>query len=426
MTASQPAPSNAGPHTTTSLPWLLIGVGVVLRIVWALIFPVEPVSDSHAYDVFARNIVEHGVYGWTPEQPGAYWPVGTSALAALTYLVVGDSYAGVVALNLLAAFFSMILVYRLGEIYFGVHAAFWSVAVMAFWPNLIMFTSILSSELFFIVFTLAGLWFWERRDDLPWSHLLLCGLAWAAACYIRPIILLVPLTLVIVALPGGLSSIVRTGLRAVGVTVIVLALVAPWSYRNHQVFGEFVLMSTNFGPNLWMGNNPESDGGYMRLPDDVRGLPETERARILGDLAKDYIREDPLGFVVRTLHKSVILHDRETIGVAWNQQAIDRILGTRGSVALKVVASGYWYLLLLGAFGGIAILMRRDPLRAIFNPPVALWAYVTALHAVIVVMDRYHMPSSPFIALLAGVTLATILAGRQTASRPAAPDSAAG
>lgn len=406
---------------SSTVLWMLITAGMLLRLAWALVFPVEPVSDSHAYDVFARNLFQHGVYGWTPEEPGAYWPVGTSALVALTYLLVGDSYVGVVMLNLLAGLVSMILVYRLGEIYFDTRVALCAVAAMAFWPNLIMFTSILSSELFFIAFTLGGLWFWERRSGIGWVNLLLCGLLWGAACYVRPIILLVPLALVIAALPYGMAGLLRKALRAGLVTVLMLALVAPWSYRNYQVFDQFVLVSTNFGPNLWMGNNPESDGGYMPLPDKVRGLSETERAQVLGDIAKEYIREDPLRFARDTLRKLVRLHDRETIGVAWNEAAIERRLGSEGLLALKVLSTGYWYLLLICAFAGIVALLRRDPVRAIFNPPLAIWAYFAALHAVVVVMDRYHMPSAPFIALLAGISVAAIFSRRSAgASRAAA------
>ena len=36
------------------------------------------------------------------------------------------------------------------------------------------------------------------------------------------------------------------------------------------VLGEFVLIATNGGPNLWMGNHPGADGTYTALPDDAR------------------------------------------------------------------------------------------------------------------------------------------------------------
>ena len=59
-----------------------------------------------------------------------------------------------------------------------------------------------------------------------------------------------------------------------GAAAAIAATIAPWSIRNNAVFGEFVLLSTNGGPNLWMGNNPDSTGFYMPLPSSVDGLSE--------------------------------------------------------------------------------------------------------------------------------------------------------
>ena len=57
----------------------VLTTALVLRVAWGILVPVVPVADSNAYDVFARVLTEHGVYGWTPGEPSAYWPVGTSA-----------------------------------------------------------------------------------------------------------------------------------------------------------------------------------------------------------------------------------------------------------------------------------------------------------------------------------------------------------
>ena len=47
--------------------WVIF-IGMGLRILWALAMPVNPVSDSVAYDTFARNLAQHGVYGWTQDE----------------------------------------------------------------------------------------------------------------------------------------------------------------------------------------------------------------------------------------------------------------------------------------------------------------------------------------------------------------------
>ena len=139
---------------------IIIAAGLLLRCIWAITIPLVPVSDSFAYDSFARTLVSHGVYGWSAEEPSAYWPVGTAAIVAATYWCFGDTYAGVVALNLVASVMTMYFVFRLGEAYFGAAAGLGASAIIAFWPNLIMFTTILSSELYFIALTVIGLYFW--------------------------------------------------------------------------------------------------------------------------------------------------------------------------------------------------------------------------------------------------------------------------
>lgn len=396
--------------------WIILALGMGLRIAWALAVPVMPMSDSWAYHQFARNIVDHGIYGWTPTEPTAYWAVGTSAAIAFTYLFT-DGYGGVVLLNLLAGFLTIVLTQRLAARWFGEAVGLVAMALVAIWPNLIVFTTILSSELFFIALVLAGLFFWQRPQGSPLTNLLLAGLIWGVAGYVRPVVLLVPVTLALVDLARGPRRFLITALEA-GIAILLISLVAlPWTIRNDRVLGAPVMVSTNFGPNLWMGNNPDSRGGYMRLPPEVEPLSEIDRAEVLKERAKTFMREHP-GQALKLMGiKLVKLNSRETIGVVWNGDALVPMIGETGLTLLKLVATGFWYLVLLGGFAGIAVLVRHDGwLAAFFNPPVAIWGYFTALHAVVVAEDRYHMPSSAFIAMLAAVALAA-LARRRAARR---------
>ena len=390
--------------------WQVICAGMALRVIWALVIPVEPVSDSFAYDTFARNIWQHGVYGWTPDNPSAYWAVGTSAIVAATYAVLGDTYLGVVALNLLASLVTLVLTWRVGRIFFGDQAAFWATVIVAFWPNLIFFTSVLSSELYFIAMVLAGTYFWVRPEGNRWVNLLICGVIWGLACYLRPVVLLYPAALVIAALSQGLRE---TGIAVIkgGVAIaMILLIVSPWTMRNEAVLGKAYTVSSNFGPNLWMGNNPDSTGGYMPLPPETKEMTEVEREEYLGKLAKAYIREDIPRFVRESLGRIVTLHNRETIGVVWNEAQLTARIGETGIRLTKALATGYWFVLLALALAGLAVLLARLHLGALFHPVFGSWAYFTAVHAIIVVEDRYHMPSSPFIALLAGVSVAWLVA----------------
>jgi 4-amino-4-deoxy-L-arabinose transferase-like glycosyltransferase len=399
MTEVASSPDNARAWPRAFLFALL--AATILRVIWALVIPVEPVSDSKAYATFASVIVKYGVYGWTAEEPGLYWPVGTSAITALTYLIHGEGFLGSVILNIAATLAMMVFVFRMTLERFGETAAVYSAFFIAVWPNLIFFTTIISSELYFLAFLSAGLYFWTRSENFEWKRVLLTGVMWGAACYLKSIILLFPIALLIAALPFGTRQLSQAAAKCIVVTVVILATVAPWTYRNYVVFGEPVLMSANLGATLWMGNNPNSEGDYMRLPHEVKGMTMVERERYLKQEAYSYIASDPVGFLSRTLKKAIIMNDRESIGVEWNRAAIERKFGSFSSAVLKIVSALFWYVMLFGGILGFIRTTRDGWVDAIFNPFLAGWAYFIAIHAVIIAGDRYHMPTVPFVVMYA-------------------------
>lgn len=387
-------------------------LGALLRVVWMLLIPVDPVSDAAAYQTFATNIVLHGVYGWTPDQPGAYWAVGPSAIYAAGYLLFGvDNPLAVLVPNMVSSLAIIWLLYDLGSRWFDARTGLVAAGLFAIWPMAIQFTTVLASEVHFMALTLAALAAWERSGlglrGLAWLGL--SGLMFAAATYVRPIALLIPAALAMATLIRTLRLPWGDLAKAALTTALIFAAVAPWSARNERIFNEPVFMSTNFWANFWMGNNPETDGSYMPLPDAVNGMSEIERSDYLKAVSVAYLQEAPGDFVLRTLWKTLRLHERETIGVGWNEVALRDLVGPTGVTLAKLVSTGFWYLMLACALAGMVLLARRDlGWRVIVSPAVWLWLYFTGLHAVIVVGDRYHMPAIPLIALLAAVTLARL------------------
>src|SRR6056297_2736779 len=389
-----------------SLP-VILAIALGLRLLWIWFLPIERISDAAAYDIFARNIAEHGVYGWTPEEPGAYWAVGAAAIYAGAYLVFGFNDWGVIAVNLASSMLAVWCLYDLGRRWFDERVGRIAALTFAVWPLLIQYSTVLASELHFIALSLLGLVAWERanlRTPRGWIMLVAAGLALGAATYVRPIALLIPAALALARLleapRRGLVLAVQAGL----VTAVIFAVVSPWSERNERIFGERVFMSTNFWPNFWMGNNPETTGEYQPLPPETDGMGELERSEFTKKLAVRYLEDDPVGFVTRTLVKALRLHDRETIGVVWNEPGLRALVGETGVAVAKAISTGFWYAALLAAAIGIVVLVRdRGWWAALLAPPVWLWAYFTGIHAVIVVGDRYHIPAIPVIAILVAV-----------------------
>jgi hypothetical protein len=81
-----------------------------------------------------------------------------------------------------------------------------------------------------------------------------------------------PSTLAFVALALLFDFLTLAGQRvrvsmAAGVVVVVSGvMLAPWIWRNHVVLGGFIPLRSNLGLELFIGNNPESDGHTFTIP----------------------------------------------------------------------------------------------------------------------------------------------------------------
>jgi 4-amino-4-deoxy-L-arabinose transferase-like glycosyltransferase len=386
---------------------LILCLAAGTRATWALLVPVRPTSDSFAYDTFARNIAAGEGYGWTRDARSAYWPVGTSALYAFLYLVFGSSYTSIVVANIVLGVGIALLTTYLASKWYGAIAGVCAGALYAVWPSQVEFTTVLASELPFMFAMLVAISCWSPSATRSWQRAIAAGIALGVATLIRPQALLLPVVLAISSIAGrdGWWRVCRFASIA---GVVALLTVVPWSLRNVKVFGTFVLVSTNGGVNLWMGNNPDSEGGYMPPPPHVQSLTEPERNRVLRQEALDYIHSDPAGFLARSAVKLVRLHDRETIGVHWNTGFGERF-GARASDLLKSASTAFWWFALAAALLGTVITLRRSGLRAyLASPAPVVWMYFAVIHAAIVIQDRYHFPSIPSIAALAGIALAEL------------------
>ena len=405
---------------TSRSAWAVLALALVLRLAWGLAVPVIPDSDPAAYDTFARQIASGGTYGWTPGEKSAVWPPGTSAIYALAYRAMGPGAPAVVLVNVVAGMGVVLVSMLLADRLLGRRAALLTGLLLAAWPVHVQFTTIIASEIHFTLFTLGGALSYLALRDRFWLNIVVSGVVFAIAAYIRPTALLVPVVL------AGLDFLWnarrgRTFVMAALLGLVIAACLAPWSVRNTRHFGQFVAISTNGGANLWMGNNPSTTGFYQPWPDPA-GRNEAQLNADMGREARDYILKEPVKFLTRTLYKLARLHERQTIGVGWNEQGLTKIAGAKALTPLKALSTLYWLgAAALGAIGVVVLAARGGVLAAGCHPLVVLWAYFAIVHAVIVIQDRYIYPATPVIGALAAVTLLAALdrfATRRGASSP--------
>lgn len=398
-------------------------LAIAIRVVWAMIVPVDPVSDSVAYDTFAKNIWMHNTYGWEANEPTSFWPVGTAAIYSIFYSVFGHAYWPIIVFNIACSLVIIVCTSLLCDRFLkndptvstsdrssiGLYAALF----LAICPTLIFFTTILASELPYMAFIFAALYTITQSKNAGYIQIgITSGILFAIAYYIRPLAT-IPMSIGIFSL-----FFISTGIKIFIGRVLILGLVsalliAPWAYRNYQLYKSFVPMSTNGGATLWMGNHPGTNGGYAKLPEKVHGLDEYSRDQILKQDAIDYIKQEPLTFIARTFDKFVKFHARETIGVTWNEPGLTERFGNWIILPLKLLTQSYWtIMLILGLAGIIWYTINNGTLQTITHPFILIWISTAGIHSVIVSQDRYHIPIIPLVAAFGAYCIAQWLARR--------------
>lgn len=385
---------------------IIIGLALLVRVLWLMMIPVVPVSDSVMYHAFAQSISSGTGYAFPEGNLTAYWPVGTPAIYGALYYVFGDSYKVIVGLNLVVGIATLVLMMSLARQWFNVGTAYLVGLVYAFWPSQIQFTTVLASEMLFNVFMLLGLYFWYKNNPNQLVKWLLSAVFFVAAAYVRPIALLIPFILIAITFLHTFNF--KQTILASIVTVLTMAiLISPWAMRNYDLFGEVVLISTNGGPVFWMGNNPDSTGEYMPLKQGLHFDSEVERADYYKSQALAHIKEEPALFVRRMAKRFVDYYRSENIGVVWNLEGIKAINAEKMVMPLKIISSGYWLLLVILSIYALVVLIKERGLIPVSlqTPIIALIGYNTVLHTIIASGDRYHFPIIPFIGILAGYAL---------------------
>ena len=383
-------------------PPVIVAASLLLRLIWAACVPVDPVSDGVLYQAFAQSIAAGHGYAFADGSMTEYWPVGTSATYALLYQIFGIRPA---VLPIFQAFLGALIVgltWRTANRALGSAVAALAGWLTALWPLLIQFTTILASELLFIALVLTSINIWMSRR-LPFVlRMTLWGACVAAATYVRPTAL--PLLFIFLAIQMSFDrnwrAFISGGLLA---GVAASLLFAPWSYRSIVLFDRFVVVAANGGVNLWMGNNPESTGGYMELPDRTF-LNEVDRDHYYGHEAVSFILSHPLTYIKLSLKRVITTYGRETIGVVWNEKGLASKYGRTSLLVLKSISTAYWWIMLLLGSAGIVLIVHRGLAGQIW-PLVASVGYFAIFPVLTVGMDRYHVPIDPLLAIFAAYAL---------------------
>jgi Dolichyl-phosphate-mannose-protein mannosyltransferase len=167
------------------------------------------------------------------------------------------------------------------------------------------------AALFFALIFWATLALADRQTTWAWAGY---GALWAIGILVNPSMLSV--------FPFLLGWVIwearRDGapwIKFAAATVLVFAIgMIPWTVRNYRVFGKVIVLRSNFGLELWLGNNaavPDSWSPWMHPNDNAE---EARKYQSMGEiaymaekqkLAIAYMRAHPADTVRFTFHRFI-------------------------------------------------------------------------------------------------------------------------
>jgi len=422
--------ARAAPRREIPLPAIL-ALACVLRLGWALCVDANPRThfrfDATYYDAVARNLVAGMGFAGYEGQPTALSPPAYPFALSILYHLFDESLLAAKLLNVLAGTLTVLLTYLLAGRLYGPRVATAAALLLAIFPGDIYYASLTMSEPLFTTFFLAILYLFvswnvqaSRVSAVRW---LAFGALLGLTTLIRGVGLLffpVPVTLWLLT-TGFTRSTLQKALLS---TLAFLAVVLPWTVRNHAVMGRPILISTDGAFSMFDSHSPAAG---LPSPDTSRKLQELRR-RVFGDLlslpqprreaemskaearyAIDYIRHHPLEELRRVPARVAALgfHDHWALDMSMSPRRSTRdgrvslrIFGPRIDRMFSRIATLYFFALVPFALIGAVRAFRHSERNGLILPLTVLLFLL--IHGFLVYgSPRYHAPLAPVIAILA-------------------------
>jgi len=275
----RPAPS-AGvlmPYEYALLGGILL-TALLLRILYARsihndIFSKTLIIDAKFYDQWALEIVNGN---WLGKEVFYQDPLYAYFLATC-YKILGHSYEYVRYVHAALDTCTVAFIYALGSAIapgVGLTAA----AIAACYAPMIYYVGLLDkTTLTLFLSSMSLALFAGAMKHRTYRWFMASGAVLALATLTRGNFLIVGVGLCIWLIFDGSKDFRDRISASAALLVGLLLIIGPVTLRNYVVGKEFVLVTSNVGLNLAIGNNPISSGAYVEPP-FIRGIPEYELA----------------------------------------------------------------------------------------------------------------------------------------------------
>lgn len=393
-----------------------MGAALLARVVYLFEISSSPLTDillgdAQAYDKWAMRIASGDWIGAETFYQAPLYPYFLGIIYAIgghhVWIVRGlQALMGAVGAGLLGV---------AGERFFDRRAGLAAGLLMAVYPPALFFDAIIQKSALDSLFVCLLLFLLAPSERLTRPQRW-----WGIGAVTAMLVLTRENALALVAvLPMWLWYVSRresSSRRAAlaGAFVLGLALLLPVALRNHRVGGEFHLTTSQFGPNLYIGNHHGADGLYEPLRfgrgdalyerQDAIDIAEEATGRKLtpGEVSSfwtrrviDYIRESPIEWARLMGRKALLTFNAVEIG-----DTEDIYTYADWSLLLRWGGALFHFGLLVPlAAAGAVLTWRRIGNSWVLH---ALTWTLTASIAMFFLFARYRYPLTPMLMLWAG------------------------
>lgn len=419
----------AGAKTEWKWPLVLGAVAFIVRLIYLIEYShapefALPMIDEKWHWEWAAQIVNQSFWGDTAYFRAPLYPY----FLALLYWTSGASVFVAKLLQSILCFGTAIFIYRIADYLFNKKTAILSALIYAFYGTLVFYETMFLIPALFLFLTCWGMArYIIYLDSKSTGRWLLTGLIFGLAAIARPNILIVIPALMFWKFYVDGREKIRAGriLRPVVLLIGVLLAVAPVTVRNKIVTGEYILISSQGGINLYLGNNPEADGLTMLMPEIdlnesvswrqfgqvTRAAAQAEAKRQLSDSDESaFWTAKAVSFITENPGKFMSLVWRKTVYLVSGFENSDNINIYYHRAKSNLYAALVWHKLLYFPFGLLlplalgGIYLYRDRWRRLMPLYLFCLFYIPSI-VLFLVTARHRLVLVPFLIMLAAAAI---------------------
>ena len=405
----------------------ILVVGLIARVVFCIQFSKTlyyryPILDAKIYDEVARNVSSGKLIQDKAFFMGPLYPYSLGGI----YAIFGHTNLVPRIVQMLLGLGCCILLFFIGRSLFSPMVGLCASAIYAIYKPVLFYEQIILSEtfmaFFIVLFFFLLIQICKKRNYGWW---IVSGLVFGFVALLRGnVILFIPVLFIWFIINGyekskSPNTIFRNSIwKIILFCAGFLISVLPATIHNYLAEKDFVLITSNAGFNLFIGNNERASGFFYLPPQfnweqDPNGTRTAERAlgksflkssevsRFWGEKAYKFIRENPTTFIKLLAIKFYLFWGAFEIPQIYN------IYETRAFIPiLKFPLANYTVIAPLAFLGLIISLFKSDKKRILLV--LFVITYILSLMPFFITA-RFRIPIIPVLCLFAGYTVVNII-----------------